>query len=192
VPGLQGPELASVRLSILLLHKRIPRRKCGTGHPESILMNQLRTHLLLQLLQKVPREGTISADPTSRLNWNLPLSWVLFLTSPSYRNPRDIYPDSSAKNPESSNQTPKDEENPSLCETKSSAHVSKAPSLNNASHRIANLGPCDMQNPPSSESAKPKSTKTTPPNNPSDGIETAGKDSTGGDSAQPQTQSLPR
>jgi hypothetical protein len=70
--------------------------------------------------------------------------------------------------------------------------MSKAPSPNNASPETANLGPCDMENPPSSESAEHESTKTTPPNNPSDGIGTAGEDSTGGDSAQPQTQSLPR
>jgi hypothetical protein len=81
-------------------------------------MNRLRTHLPLQLFWKVPREGTISADPTGTLNWNLPLCWVLFLTSPSYRNPRDIFLDSSMKNPKSSNQTPKDEENLSSCGTK--------------------------------------------------------------------------
>jgi hypothetical protein len=115
-----------------------------------------------------------------------------FLLPPSYRNPRDIFPDSFAKNPQSSNQTLKDEENLSSCGTKSSAHMSKALSPNNASPGTANTGPCDMENPPSSESAEPESTKTTPPNNPSDGIRIAGEDSTTGDSAHPQTQSLPR
>jgi hypothetical protein len=192
VSGLQGPKLTIARLLILLLHRRIPRRKCGTGHLESILTNQLQTHLLLQLLQKVLREGTISTDPIGRFNWNLPLCWVLFFTSPSYMNPRDFFPDSSAKNAESSNQTPKDEENPSSCGTKSLAHMSKAPSLNNASPGTANPGSCDMENPPSSESVELESTKTTPPNNPSDGIRTVGEDSTSGYSPQPQTQSLPR
>jgi hypothetical protein len=84
--GLQGPELANARLSILL-HRRIPGRKCRTSHQESILMNRLWTHLLLQHLQKVPREGTISADPTGRLNWNLPLAGFFFLTSPIVQEP---------------------------------------------------------------------------------------------------------
>jgi hypothetical protein len=40
VLGLQGPELASARLPILL-RKRIPGRKCETGHLKSILTNWL-------------------------------------------------------------------------------------------------------------------------------------------------------
>jgi hypothetical protein len=68
VSGLLGPKLASARLPILLLCRRNPGRKCKTGHPESRLINQLRTHLLLQLLRKVLREGTISTDPTGSFN----------------------------------------------------------------------------------------------------------------------------
>jgi hypothetical protein len=82
VLGLLGPKLASARLLILLLRRRNPERKCGIGHPVSRSMIRLPTHLLLQLLRKVSGEGSISADPTGRLNWNLPLCWVLFFTSP--------------------------------------------------------------------------------------------------------------
>jgi hypothetical protein len=67
VPSLLGPELASARLLILLLRRK-PRRKCGTGHPESRSTIRLPNHLLLQLLRKVSGEGSISADPTGRLN----------------------------------------------------------------------------------------------------------------------------
>jgi hypothetical protein len=88
VPGLLGPELASIRLRIhLLLLERNPRRKCGTGHPKSRSMIQLPTHLLLQLLRKVTGEGSISADPTGKLSWNLLLCWVLFLTSSAVQVP---------------------------------------------------------------------------------------------------------
>jgi hypothetical protein len=76
VVGLLGPELASTRLPIVLYLRRNPRRKCGTGHPESRSM-----------IRKVPGEGLISADPIGRLNWNLPLCWVLFLTSPVVQDP---------------------------------------------------------------------------------------------------------
>jgi hypothetical protein len=51
-----GLELASARLTILLILRRKPGRKCGTDHPESRLRSQLLTHLLLQLLRKVPGE----------------------------------------------------------------------------------------------------------------------------------------
>jgi hypothetical protein len=71
--GLLGPELASARLPILLRRRRNPERKCGTGHPESRSMIRLPTHLLLQLLQKVPGEGSISTDKIGRLNWIPPL-----------------------------------------------------------------------------------------------------------------------
>jgi hypothetical protein len=47
-----------------------------------------------------------------------------------------------------------------------------------------------MQKPRSSESAE--SPKTTPPNNPGHGIDTAAEDPIGGDSAQPQPERLPR
>jgi hypothetical protein len=86
VLSLLGPELASARLPILL-RRRNPRRKCGTRYLESRSMIRLPTHLLLHLLWKVLREGSIFADPTGRLNWNLPLYWVLFLTSPVIQDP---------------------------------------------------------------------------------------------------------
>jgi hypothetical protein len=63
---------------LLLLRRRNPKRKCGIAHPESRLMSWLLTHLLLQLLQKVPRGGTISIDPTGRFNWNLALCWFRY------------------------------------------------------------------------------------------------------------------
>jgi hypothetical protein len=73
--------------------------------------------------------GTISFDLTGRLNWNLPLCWFcFFLLQPSYRTPWDIFPDSSVKGPKSSDEIPKGEDNPSLSATKSSPHMSKAPS----------------------------------------------------------------
>jgi hypothetical protein len=81
VLGLLGPELASVRLPIRLLLRRNPERKCVTGHPKSRLMSWLLTHLLLQLLRKVPGGCTISADPTGRLTWNLPLCRFGFFTT---------------------------------------------------------------------------------------------------------------
>jgi hypothetical protein len=59
MPEALGPELASARLPILLL-RRNPGRKCGTGHLESRLRSWLLTHLLLQLLWKVPREVLFS------------------------------------------------------------------------------------------------------------------------------------
>jgi hypothetical protein len=47
-----------------------------------------------------------------------------------------------------------------------------------------------MENPRNSEMAE--SPKTTPPNNPSDGIGSASNDPIGGDSAQPEPNGLPR
>jgi hypothetical protein len=87
VPSLLGPKLASARLPILLLLRRNLGRKCETGHPKSRSMIWLPTHLLLQLLRKVPGEGSISVDLIGRLNWNLPLCWVLFFTSPVIHDP---------------------------------------------------------------------------------------------------------
>jgi hypothetical protein len=46
-----------------------------------------------------------------------------------------------------------------------------------------------MENPQNSEMAE--SPKTTPPNNPSNGIDSTGKDPIGGDSTQPELESLP-
>jgi hypothetical protein len=50
-------------------------------------MNQLPTHLLLQLLQKVPGEGSISSTPIGKLNLNHSLFLVVFLTSPVVQGP---------------------------------------------------------------------------------------------------------
>jgi hypothetical protein len=93
----------------------------------------------------------------------------------------DIFPDSSVKVPESSDEIPKGEDNPSLSGTTSSPHLSKAPSPHNASLGTAIPSPCPMENPRSSESAE--SPKTTPPNNPFHGIGSAGEYTIGGDSA---------
>jgi hypothetical protein len=104
-----------------------------------------------------------------------------FLLQPSYRTPWDIFPDSFAKGLESSDEIPKGEDNPSLSATKSSPHVSKAPSSQNASPGTMIPGLCPMDNPWNSEMAE--SPKTTGPNNPSDGIGFIGEDPIGGDSA---------
>jgi hypothetical protein len=64
VSGLLGSKLESASLSILLL-RRNPRRKCGTEHPESRSMIQLPTHLLLQLLRKVP--GKVQFSPIQQV-----------------------------------------------------------------------------------------------------------------------------
>jgi hypothetical protein len=90
---------------------------------------------------------------------------------------------------ESSDKIPNGEDNPSLSGTKSSPHLSKALSPQNASPRIAILGPCPMENPQSSELVE--SPKTTPPNNPCHRIGSASEYPIGDDSAQPQTESLP-
>jgi hypothetical protein len=135
--------------------------------------------------------GTISADPTGRLNSNLALCWFhFFLFQPSYRTPWDIFPDSSMKGPEPSDDIPNGEDNPSSSGTKSSPHVSKALTSHNASPRTTILGLCPMENPWNFETAE--SPKTTPPNNPSDGIGSTGEDPIGGDSTQPEPRSLPR
>jgi hypothetical protein len=127
VLGLLGIELASARLQILLLGRRNPGRKWGTRHPKSRSTIWLLTHPLLQLMRKVPREGSIPADPTGRLNLNLPLCLgPFFLLHPSYRTPWDIFLDSSTKAPESSDEIPNGEDNPSPSGTKSSPHLSKA------------------------------------------------------------------
>jgi hypothetical protein len=89
VPEALGPELASARLLILLL-RRNPRRKCGTGHPESRLRSQLLTHLLLQLLRRVPGRGIISVDPTGRLNSNIPSHLISFFDFSHRIGPRGI------------------------------------------------------------------------------------------------------
>jgi hypothetical protein len=94
------------------------------------------------------------------------------------------------KDPKSINEIPKGEDNPSLSGTKSSSHLSKDSSPQNASLMTTIPGPCDMQKPRSSESAE--SPKTTPLNNPCHGIGSAGEDPIGGDSAQPQPESLSR
>jgi hypothetical protein len=78
-----------------------------------------------------------------------------------------------------------------LSGTKSSDHVSKAPTSQNASPGTTIPDSCLMENPRAgSETAE--SPKITPPNNPSDGIGSAGKDPIGGDSAQLEPESLPR
>jgi hypothetical protein len=77
VQGLLGPELASVRPSLFLLLRRNLGMYRPGGHPESRSMFQLPTHLLLLLLQKA----------TSRLNFNLPLCMLVFLTSPVIQGP---------------------------------------------------------------------------------------------------------
>jgi hypothetical protein len=112
-----------------------------------------------------------------------------FLLHPSYRTPRDFFLDSSAKDPKSIDEIPKGEDNPSLSGTKSSPHLSKDPSPQNASPGIVIPCPCDTQKPQSSESAK--SPKTTPPNNSCHGISSTSEDPIGGDFAQPQPKSLP-
>jgi hypothetical protein len=101
----------------------------------------------------------------------------------------DIFPDSSAKDPESVNEIPKGEDNPSSSGTKSSHHLSKDLNPKNASPETTIVGPCDTQKLWSSESAE--SPKTTPPNNPCHRIGSANEDPIGGDSAQPQPESLP-
>jgi hypothetical protein len=63
---------------------------------------------------------------------------------------------------------PKHEDNLSSSGTKSSPHLSKDSSPQNASLRIAIPGSCDTQKPQSSKSAE--SPKATPPNNPCHGI----------------------
>jgi hypothetical protein len=50
-------------------------------------MNQLPTHLLLQLFQKVAGGGSISGSPTGKLNLNLSLCLDVFLTSPVVQGP---------------------------------------------------------------------------------------------------------
>jgi hypothetical protein len=85
------------------------------------------------------------------------------------------------KDPESINEIPKGEDNPSLSGTKTSPHLSKDLSLQNASPGIEILGTCDTQKPRNSKLAE--SPKTTPPNNPCHGISSAGEDPIGGDSA---------
>jgi hypothetical protein len=92
--------------------------------------------------------------------------------------------------PESIDEIPKGEDNPSLSRTKSSPHLSKDLIPQNASPGTAILGPCDTQKPQSSESAE--SPKTTPLNNTYHGIGSAGEYPIGGDSAQPQAESLPQ
>jgi hypothetical protein len=67
--------------------------------------------------------------------------------------------------------------------------VSKAPSSQNALPEMAIQGLCPMENPRNSESVE--SPKTSAPNNPSDGISSAGEDPIGGDSTQPEPESLP-
>jgi hypothetical protein len=85
---------------------------------------------------------------------------------------------------------PKGEDNPSSSGTKSSPHLSKDPSPQNASPGIGIPILCDTQNPWSSESAE--SPRTTQLNNPCHGISSAGEDPIGGDTTQPQPKSLPR
>jgi hypothetical protein len=119
--------------------------------------------------------------------------------------PWDIFLDSSAKAPEASDEIPKGEDNlshdapkyestagepQSLSGTKSSPHLSKAPSPQNACPSTGFPGPRPMENPQSPEWAE--SPKTTPPNNSSHGIGSASEDPIGGISTQPQPKSLPR
>jgi hypothetical protein len=94
------------------------------------------------------------------------------------------------KDPESIDEMPKGEDDPSSSGTKSSPHLSKDLSPQNASPRTAIPGLCDTQKLQSSKSAE--SPKTTPLNNPCHGIGSAGEDPIGSDSAQPQPESLPR
>jgi hypothetical protein len=104
--------------------------------------------------------------------------------------PRDSFPNSSVKDPESIDEIPKGDDNPSLSGTKTSPHLSQHPSPQNASPGTAIPGLCDTQKPRSSELAE--SPKTTPLNNPCHGIISAGEDPIGGDSAHSQPESLPR
>jgi hypothetical protein len=92
--------------------------------------------------------------------------------------------------PESIDEIPKGEDNPSSSGTKSSPHLSKDLSPQNASPGTAIPSLCDTQKTQSSISAE--SPKTTPPNNPCHGIGSAGEDPIGGDSVQPQPENLPR
>jgi hypothetical protein len=183
-----GLELASARLTILLILRRKPGRKCRTDHPESRLRSQLLTHLLLQLLRKVP--GEVLFPPIQQVGLTRILHCAGFIFLISTMTPWDIFPDSSVKGPEPSDDIPNGEDNPSSSGTKSSPHVSKALTSHNASPRTTILGPCPMENPWNFETAE--SPKTTPPNNPSDGIGSTGEDPIGGDSTQPEPRSLPR
>jgi hypothetical protein len=107
-------------------------------------MIRLPTHLLLQLLQKVLGEGSISADPIGRLNWNLPLAdsaqyaRFFFLLHLSYKTPWDIFPDSSIKDPESIDKIPKGANNSSLSGTKVHPTCQKigAPRMLHPGHRF--------------------------------------------------------
>jgi hypothetical protein len=67
--------------------------------------------------------------------------------------------------------------------------MSKAPTSQNASPRTTIPGLCPIENLRNSEMAE--SPKTTPPNNPFDGIGYASKDPIGGDSTEPEHESLP-
>jgi hypothetical protein len=128
-----------------------------------------------------------------------------FLTSAVIQDPTRYFPDSSAKAPETSDGVPEAEDNPipntpkyestadkpqSPSGNKSSPNLSKDPRSQNASLGTASSGLSPMENPHSSEPAE--SPKTTPPNNPCNGISSAGEAPIGGDSAQPQPKSLPR
>jgi hypothetical protein len=95
------------------------------------------------------------------------------------------------KGPELGDEIPNGQDNPSSSGTKSSHNVSKALTSQNASPRTMILGSCPMEN-PRAGSKTTESPKTTPPNNPSDGIGSAGEDPIGGNSAQPEPKSLPR
>jgi hypothetical protein len=91
----------------------------------------------------------------------------LFWLQPSFRTPRDIFPDSSTMGPKSSNEIPKGQDNPSSSGTKSSPHVSKALSSQNASPRTMIPGLCAMENLQNSKLAE--TPMTIGPNNPFDG-----------------------
>jgi hypothetical protein len=84
---------------------------------------------------------------------------------------------------------PKHEDNLSSSGTKSSPHLSKESSPQNASLETAIPGSCDARKPQSSKSAE--SPKATPPNNPCHGINSAGENPFGGDSALLEPESLP-
>jgi hypothetical protein len=63
-------------------------------------------------------------------------------------------------------------------------------SQQNASLRIAILGPCPLENLQNLETSE--SPRTTPPHNPSNGTSSTGEDPIGSDSTQPEPESLPR
>jgi hypothetical protein len=94
------------------------------------------------------------------------------------------------KDPESIDEIPNVDDNSSSSGNKSSPHLSKDLSPQSASPEQAILGLCDTQKPRSSKLAE--SPKTTPLNNPCHGIGSADKDPIGGNSTQPQPESLPR